>query len=90
MPATKDARLNLRLRPDDNELIRRAAMATEQSVTDFLTSSAIDRAHEVLADQRTFALDEETWDQFVALLDAPVEPDPHLAALFSRPSRISR
>lgn len=90
MPATKDARLNLRLRPDDNELIRRAAMTTDQSVTDFLTSSAIDRAHEVLADQRTFTLDEETWEQFVALLDAPVEPDPRLAALFSRPSRITR
>lgn len=90
MPATKDARLNLRLRPEDNELIRRAALSTDQSVTDFLTSSAIDRAHEVLADQRTFALDEETWDQFVALLDAPVEPDPQLAALFSRPSRITR
>jgi uncharacterized protein (DUF1778 family) len=63
---TKDARLNLRL--------RHAADQTGQSVTEFLTTSAIERAHEVLADQRRFVLDEATWDEFVALLDAPVHP----------------
>ncbi len=88
MPATKDARVNLRLRADDDELIRRAAQTTGQTVTEFLTSSAVERAHDVLADQRTFVLDDPTWDEFVALLDEPVRPDPRLAALFARPQRI--
>ena len=57
MPApTKDSRLNVRLRAADDELIRRAAEMTGQSVSEFLTKSAIDRAHEVLADQRAFVL----------------------------------
>jgi uncharacterized protein (DUF1778 family) len=87
---TKDARLNLRLRATDDELIRHAAEQTGQSVSEFLTTSAVERAHEVLADQRTFVLDAETWDQFVALLDQPVRPDPRLVELFARPSRIVR
>jgi uncharacterized protein (DUF1778 family) len=88
MPATKDARVNLRLRAAADELIRRAAQTTGQTVTEFLTSSAAERAHDVLADQRTFVLDEPTWDEFVALLDEPVCPDQRLAALFARPQRI--
>lgn len=90
MSAIKDARVNLRLRADDDELIKRAARHTGQTVTEFLTSSAIDRAHDVLADQRTFVLDEPTWDAFVACLDEPVEPDPVLVELFNRPKRITR
>lgn len=90
MPAIKDARRNLRLRAADDELIRHAAETTGQTVTEFLTSSAIERAHEVLADLRTFVLDEETWDEFVSLLDEPVRPDPRLVELFSRPQRITR
>lgn len=87
---TKDARLNLRLRAVDDELIRHAADQTGQSVTEFLTTSAIERAHEVLADQRRFVLDEGTWDEFVALLDAPVRPNARLVELFTRPERITR
>lgn len=86
----KEARLNLRLRAADDDLIRRAATEAGQTVSDFLTTSALERAHEVLADQRTFALDEATWDEFVALLDQPARPDPRLVELFSRPQRISR
>lgn len=90
MPATKDARLNLRLNQDDDELIRQAAHTLGQTVSDFLTDSAIDRAHEVLANQRHFVLDEETWDEFVALVDQPARPDPRLVELFARPQRIER
>lgn len=87
---TKDSRLNLRLRAADDELIRRAAAQTGQSVSEFLTTSAIERAHEVLADQRDFVLDECTWDEFIRLLDEPVRPDPRLVELFARPQRITR
>jgi len=87
---TKDARLNLRLRTTDDELIRCAAAEVGQSVSDFLTTSAIERAHEVLADQRRFVLDEPTWQAFTDLLDAPARPDPRLVELFARPQRITR
>lgn len=87
---TKDARLNLRLRAADDELIRQAAAQSGQSVSDFLTAAAVERAHEVLADQGSFTLEAATWDEFVALLDAPVRPDARLVELFARPQRITR
>lgn len=91
MPApTKDSRLNLRLREADDELIRRAAAQTGQSVSEFLTTSALGRAHEVLADQRAFVLDEATWAEFTRLLDEPPRPDPRLIELFARSQRITR
>jgi uncharacterized protein (DUF1778 family) len=90
MAAIKEARLNLRLKPADDELIRQAAKSVGKSVTDFLSEAALERAHEVLADQRHFVLDEETWDEFVTILDRPARPDPRLLELFSRPQRITR
>lgn len=67
-----------------------AAAQTGQTVSDFLTASAIERAHDVLADQHSFVLDEARWDQFVALLDEPERPAPRLVELFARPQRITR
>lgn len=90
MAAVKDARLNLRLNNDDGELIRHAADSLGQTVTEFLTNSAVDRAHAVLADQKLFVLDESTWDAFVGLLDNPVRPNPQLAELLALPQRIRR
>jgi uncharacterized protein (DUF1778 family) len=82
--------LNVRLRAADDELIRQAAAQTGQSVSDFLTASAVERAHEVLADQRSFVLDPTRWNEFVGLLDQPARPDPRLVELFARPQRITR
>jgi uncharacterized protein (DUF1778 family) len=84
----KSSRLNVRLRDADSELIRHAAEVVGQSVTEFVSASALDRAHEVLADQRVFLVDQPVWDAFVAALDRPVRPDPRLVELFSRPSRL--
>ena len=49
-----------------------------------------ERAQEVLADQSSFTLEAATWDEFVALVDAPVRPDARLVELFARPQRITR
>jgi uncharacterized protein (DUF1778 family) len=86
--AMKSARINVRLKEADSQLIRRAAEAAGQSVTEFISSTALERAHEVLADQHEFVLDADRWDAFVAALDRPARPDPRLVELFSRPSRL--
>jgi uncharacterized protein (DUF1778 family) len=88
--ATKDARLNLRLTPRDDELISEAAASTGQTVSEFLTEAAVDRAHDVLADRRHLVVDDDTWDQFLEALDRPPTPSAKLVELFSRPSRIAR
>jgi uncharacterized protein (DUF1778 family) len=84
----KTARINVRLKEADNELIRHAAELTGQSVTEFISSTALERAHDVLADQQEFVLDEPRWSAFLAALDRPVRPDPRLVELFARPSRL--
>lgn len=88
--AAKDARLNLRLTPTDDTLIRRAADSAGQTVTEFLTTAAVDRARSLLADQREFIVDDVTWDAFLEILDRPPQPHPRLVELFAAPSRITR
>ena len=90
MAATKEVRLSLRLKAGAAELIRHAAEAVGQAVAEFMTASALDRAHEVLADRKNFVLDDETSDTFLAVLERRVRPDPWLVELFSRPRRIQR
>jgi uncharacterized protein (DUF1778 family) len=88
MPEIKDERLNLRLSATDDALIREAAGTLGTSVSDYVTQSAIQRAHRVLADHRHFTLDEETWDRFLEALDRPGQVNERLAAFLRRPSMV--
>jgi uncharacterized protein (DUF1778 family) len=82
----RDSRLNVRATSDQEQLIRRAAAAVEKSVTDFVLGSATAEAERVLADRRWFLLDEDQWERFMVLLDAPVEDDPKLRKLLTEPT----
>jgi len=42
------------------------------------------------ADDERLELDDSTWGQFIALIDAPTLPNPRLVELFARPQRIAR
>lgn len=82
----RDARLNIRTSTQEQQLIRSAAAAVHKSVTDFVLESVTTNAERVLADRRWFVLSEQTWNEFEALLDAPVARTPKLAALLSEPT----
>lgn len=69
----KRSRLNLRATTRQEHLIRRAAAATERSVTDFVLESATRHAEAVLADRRWFVLSDTEWAAFETALDAPLE-----------------
>ena len=77
----KNARIAVRLAPDQDALIRDAAAASGQSLTEFVTSAAIERAQDALADRRVFRLDAQAWAEFSALLDRPARPVPELVKL---------
>jgi uncharacterized protein (DUF1778 family) len=77
----KDMRLAVRLRSDQDSLIRQAAETSGQSVTEFVTTAAIERATDTLADRLVFKLDDEAWTQFTAILDRPAKPIPELVKL---------
>ena len=84
--ALRDARWNLRVAPDANELVRQAASSRHQNLTDFVIEAALGEAERVLADRSSFPLDEAQWNEFVDLLDRPVRDNPGLDKLFAEPS----
>lgn len=88
-PRNKSQRLNIRVTERQEALIRRAAEATDRSVTDFILESASVEAERVLADRRWFFLDEAAWSEFNRLLDAPLETA-KLERLAERPSPFDR
>jgi len=82
----KDARLAMRLTPDQDALIRDAAATTGQSLTEFVTTASVTRAEETLANRRVFRLDDAAWAEFAAILDRPAERIPELAKLLNKPA----
>lgn len=82
----KQARLAVRLTPEQDALIRDAAAAVGQSLTDFVTAAAVIRAEDALADRRVFRLDRVAWAEFSAILDRPAQPIPELVELLQEQS----
>lgn len=85
MSTTKSQRINLRASERQEEVLRQAAQAEDTSLTDFILGSAVTHAERVLADRRWFVATPQQYDQFLELLDAPIDT-PKLAALFARES----
>jgi uncharacterized protein (DUF1778 family) len=81
----KSERVDLRLEPDDDELIRRAAEECGMSVSAFLVTSARERAERVVIDRAFGLLDDDAWDDFVARLEAPPTYKWELRKLFAEP-----
>lgn len=86
----RSEKLDLRLTPGAKQTLQRAAAAAQRSVTDFVLESALASAAETLADRRSFRLDPEQWEAFVAALDAPPQLHPRLARLLQEPSMVER
>lgn len=82
----KDARLVVRLTPDQDSVIREAASAAGQSLTEFVLAAGVSRAEDTLADRRVFRLHDDAWSEFTAILDRPAERLPALAARLNQPT----
>ncbi|MDQ1249573.1 MAG: hypothetical protein QG597_3948 [Actinomycetota bacterium] len=83
--ATRDGRVNLRVSLAQLEAIRQAAESTDTTMTEFILTSAMQAADQVLADRRWFSLDDSAWEEFQAALDRPAVFKPRLAALLASP-----
>jgi uncharacterized protein (DUF1778 family) len=86
METKKNQRIAVRATERQEQLIRRAAEATDRSMTDFILESASMEAERVLADRRWFILNEKQWVEFNRLLDEPLSSTAKLEALANRPS----
>lgn len=84
--ATKTERLNLRLTPAQNAVLRRAADARGEAVSDYVLRHAVEAAQVDLADRRVFVADEAAWDELQAALNRTPQPARALRKLLSKPS----
>lgn len=82
----KSERFAVRLTPEQDALIRRAAEVEGADLTTFTVCATVAHARDVLADRRHFVLDDAAWADFDELLDRPVEHKPALSAMFDKPS----
>lgn len=79
----RDAAINLRALPQQRDLIDQAAHLMGKSWSDFMLEAACDKARSVLIDQVFFSLDDAKFQQFTALLDAPLPSNPGLERLLA-------
>jgi uncharacterized protein (DUF1778 family) len=86
----RSAKLDLRLSRDHKRILQEAAAVDHRSVSDFVLHSALARAEATLMDRRTFYVDAETYDRFLAALDAPPRDHPRLKRLLTEPSVFDR
>lgn len=78
MSALKKQRIDLRLSNDDKSMIEEAAAMTNQTITQFMVSSASERAAEVIEQHRRLVLSEESWNLVMDALSQPPEPNEKL------------
>ncbi|MDH6238173.1 DUF1778 domain-containing protein [Cryobacterium sp. CG_9.6] len=88
--ASKNQRLNVRLTDRQEQLIRRAAEATDRTVTDFVLEITSQEAERILADRRWFVATNEQWDEFDRLLSLPLPADSKLVRLSQRQSPFAK
>lgn len=77
-------RLEVRVTPEQDALIRQAADLQDTSVTAFVLDTVTRRARKVLKDHDTIVLSNENFDRFLTALDEPAEAVPELVELFER------
>lgn len=84
-PAAKDDRIQLRVSTERRARYEAAAAIEGKTLTEFVAAAADAATENTLADRRTFPLDDEAWQRFNAMLDAPPKVLPGLIDLFARP-----
>lgn len=84
--ALKSERLNLRLTPIQDTVLRRAAAAHDEPVSDYVLRHAVEAAEADLADRRVFVADDVAWHELQQLLERPPRQAPKLGLLLREPS----
>jgi uncharacterized protein (DUF1778 family) len=77
----RDSRLEFRLTSEEKAIIERAAALSGSSTTDFVRSTMLAAAREVVRTHEVIELTEEGSRVFVEALIDPPEPNEHLRAL---------
>jgi uncharacterized protein (DUF1778 family) len=77
--------VNIRVEPSQRDLIDAAASSCGKTRSAFILDAATVAAQEALLDRRLFFLDDEQWEAFNEMLDAPPQEKPQLRKLLTEP-----
>ena len=80
----RTAPINLRALESQRNLIDQAATLSGKNRSDFMLEAACREAENILLDQRLLMVNEETFNTFTTLIDAPVKGNPALRKLMNR------
>jgi uncharacterized protein (DUF1778 family) len=83
-------RIALRTTRECKAFLERGATASGQNLSEFVLSSAQEKAEMVLADQNRFVISPKQWDAFLTALNRPATHKQQLARLMSAPSVLER
>ena len=72
---SSSARLEIRMRPEFKDIIAKAAAVLGQSITEYTVSRLVESARHDIQEHETIVLSDRDRDAFLALLDAPPEPN---------------
>lgn len=84
MSALKKQRIDLRLNEDDKHMIEEAAAMSNQSISQFMVSTASERAAEVIDQHRRLLLNEESWNLVMDAITNPPAPNDRLKRAANR------
>lgn len=79
---TRRHRLEVRVTPEQDSLIRQAAGLEDSTVTAFVLDTVTSRAKRVVKQHQDLVLSNAAFDRFIAELDKPAESVPELVDLF--------
>lgn len=82
----RSGNINIRIKPAERQLIDEAAAAQGKSRSDFMLEAARRAAEDTLLDRTLLRVDRQTYDLFVALLDAPAQLNERLRKLLQTPA----
>lgn len=85
-PAAKSTHINIRIAPVQRDLIDQAARVRGKTRSEFILDVASREAESALLDQQLFLLDNTKWEEFAAILDAPIRHTKALQALLATPA----
>jgi uncharacterized protein (DUF1778 family) len=88
MPAILEVKretLNIRIKPEERNLIDRAAKMRGKNRTDFILDAARLAAEDALLDQVIISVSSEAYSQFLARLDMPPKPNERLRKTMQTP-----
>ena len=82
----KDTVIQIRAQRRFRDTIDRAARQLGATRSEFVLSSAVERAENVLLDRAVFSLNDADWKKFTAALDKPPRMNAKLSRLLKTPS----